>query len=290
MSTKKFLPCICTTLKNGETQYLLDDNKNIVFCTSNTIKSFDLEKIKYNFNNNKKQDIIIKSTDYPNDCKGKEIQSFNINSEYFAPEIIINDEISKKYNSADVNLNIFKTTKLFKSYFDPNLMNFLTKTEIYEKLNDNDKKKFAITLYYLDLTENLIYIVNKLQDEINDNIKKQIKDFNEEDYVKKYYSENSKQIQDTIDRLIDFKNVFNNEEFASVGGKTNFIIIIVFAVITLFAIIALFLYFRSPKSTKPAVTEPITEPVTAPVTAHVTKHVKVHPAPAGAIYGPIGHA
>lgn len=221
MTTKNSIsfPCICTTLKNGETRFLLDNNKNILFCSTINIKSFDVDRIMDNFDNNKKQDKYFNTFDYPNNCKGKDIQSFNPSSENFLPEIIINDETSKKYYSSDVNINMFEKSLTFNTYFSSNQKT--TQMELYNKLNINDKKKFAITLHYLDLSENLIYQFNKLQDEININSVNKPINYNENDYVKKYYSDNKKVIKDIIDRIINFRTSVLEVEIIKVNEESK---------------------------------------------------------------------
>lgn len=235
MTTKISLPCICTTLKNGETRFLLDHNKNILFCSTINIKSFDVERIIDNFNNNKKQDKYFNTFDYPNNCKGKDIQSFNPSSENFLPEIIINDETSKKYYSSDVNINMFEKSLTFNTYFSSNQKT--TQMELYNKLNINDKKKFAISLHYMDLSENLINQFNKLQNEININSVNKPINYNENDYVQKYYSDNKKVIKDIIDRIINFRISVLEVEIIKVAEPTKGLSKVVIAIISLVCVV-----------------------------------------------------
>jgi len=254
MTTKISFPCICTILKNGETRFLLDNNKNILFCSNTTIKSFDLEKIIDNFYSNKKQDKYFNNTDYPNNCKGKDIQSFNISTENFLPEIIINDEMSKKYYSSDVNINIFEKSLIFTQYFGPIGPNQQTKMELYNKLNINDKKKFAITLHYMDLSLNLINQFDKLQ---------------------------NTGTQDVINRILDFRtNVLEVEikkEEEKKGLATIWIALIVIASIVFFVTCMgffVYLYQQYNKKKIAAATSAVTGVIEATTpTAHRVGHV-----------------
>jgi hypothetical protein len=256
MTTKIFFPCICTTLKNGETRFLLDNNKNILFCSNTTIKSFDLEKIIDNFYSNKKQDKYFNNTDYPNNCKGKDIQSFNISSENFLPEIVINDEMSKKYYSSDVNINIFEKSLTFTQYFGPNQQ---TKMELYNKLNINDKKKFAITLHYMDLSLNLVNQFDKLQNTGTQNTG----------------------TQDVINRILDFRtNVLEVEikkEEEQKGLATVWIVLIaiastVFVVVCIFGLTALYQQNNKKKKEALAVAAAVLSTATVSPTATATTH------------------
>jgi hypothetical protein len=241
------LYCIGTTIQNGETLYLLDDNKNIVYCTGNNIISSDFDKIKDNFNNNK--DLGYQNNKFTkipnNNCKVKETVDLDITKnpeEFLASEAIINGEILNKYYLSDISLNIFEKTILFKQFFEKNDLQF------YNKLNNNEKKKFAITLLFYHF-ENYEPIRNKLHSAIQ--IKKQDTNFNEKDFLQQYYKDNNKEIQDFINILTEFKDVFIivvekkleekiKQKIEEIGGMGAFIFYVLFVILffgTIFVLI-----------------------------------------------------
>jgi len=206
MSVKNYsknVPCIPIALKNDVTLYLLDDDKNIVFSLENKFISRDFENIKKNYYNKTKQENYIKTTSYIHNCKPKEVEFFDLTKKpevFLAPEVIITDNILDKYNLADINLNIFEKTKLFNYYITSfNL-------ELYKKIIDKDKKRLAIILY-LNYYDGDLFFMKDLSSKLS--IEKQKSNFNENEYITKYYKDNEQKIEDSIIVLTDFKNVFD---------------------------------------------------------------------------------
>jgi hypothetical protein len=251
MSKTKILPCIVTTLKNSETLYLLDYDKNMVYCTKDSLKSLNIEHIRDSFNNNKKpEQNKFNITNFKNDCNYKEgvfvegvfLEKPDLTKkpeEFLANEVIINDEILNKYNLSDISLNIFEKTKLFQFYIDNT-----NDLQLYNQLNNNEKKRLACTLYYYYISgDNFLFSVLSR----NLDIERQKTDFNENDYIQQYYKDNKKQIQDSIDILTEFRDVFiiivgktEEDKFKIVGGIGGLIAII----IAIIAIIAALVYYK----------------------------------------------
>jgi hypothetical protein len=244
----ELIPCIATTLKNGETLYLLDDNKNMVYCSQNDLASLNLEHIQDNFNNNifpyLNKYFIYNA--YLNNCNRKQVpylEKPNLTKkpeEFLANEVIINGEILNNYNLSDISLNIFEKTKLFKIYIDTNNL------QLYNQLNNNEKKRLVFTLYY-DYIIGDNFLFNVLKNKLN--IERENRDFNdgkEKDYIQQYYKDNKKQIQDSIDVLTEFRDVFiivvGKDKFKIVGGIFG-LICIIFGSIALIAIIAIIIYY-----------------------------------------------
>ena len=155
MSKTKYLPCIGTTLKNGQILYLLDHDKNMVYCLKESINSLNIGNIQDSFNNNKIfERNVYNATDFKTNCNNKESAIVEGASffekpdltkkpeEFLANEVIINGEILNKYNLSDISLNIFEKTKLFKFYIDNT-----NDLQLYNQLNNNEKKK--ISMYFI---------------------------------------------------------------------------------------------------------------------------------------------
>jgi hypothetical protein len=256
----KTLPCIATTIKDGKTLYLLDDKNNLVFCTPDSIISLNLEYIQDCFNNNKKieQDKFYITTSFKNDCINKEITlektgfyregpDFTKNTDKFlANEVIINGEILTKYNLSDISLNRFENTRLFRESFD--FQNNI-QMDLYNKLNNNEKKRFACTLYYYYITGDLSFSINYLSTYLN-SIRQNpdFNDYNENKEIQFYYKTNSNDINSSFRLLTDFKIVFDisdkkeEDKFKIVGGVRGLIGIILGS-IALIVIIAAVIYY-----------------------------------------------
>ena len=208
MSIKNYIknvPCIPTALINNKTLYLLDDDKNIVFCNENNFTSIDFESIKKNFNNNIKPETYTKTTSFIHNCKGKEVEFFDLTKKpelFLAPEVIINDNILNKYNLSDINLNIFEKTRLFNYYIKSfNL-------ELYKKLNDKDKTRLIFILYY-NYCFGDIFFMSDLENKLL--IEKQKPNFNNNDFIKQYYKDNTLKIQDSINKVNYFQGNQSND-------------------------------------------------------------------------------
>ena len=168
--TKKIvLPCIATTLgKNGEIMYLIDSNRNLVYCDAKGLFSLDVDYILNTFANERKPDVAkdrYNRNSYTNDCAKKEIElngskylqekpnASNL-EKFILNEVRINGDILNKYNLTDISLNQFEGSRVFREPFDIGLS---SQPPNYQKLNNNEKKRLACGLYYHFITEEVTF-------------------------------------------------------------------------------------------------------------------------------------
>ena len=214
--TKKIvLPCIATTLgKNGETMYLLDSNRNLVYCDEKGLFSLDLDYILNTIANERKPDVAkdrYNRNSYQNNCAKIEIElngtkylqekpnASNL-EKFILNEVKINGDILNKYNLTDISLNQFEGSRVFRDPFDIGLS---PQPPNYQKLNNNEKKRLACGLYYHFITEEVTFpesLTAYLKEE-------EVKPgYNEKNSIVKFYTNNRKNINKwQINKLEEFQ-------------------------------------------------------------------------------------
>jgi uncharacterized membrane protein YgcG len=230
---KKNLPCIATTIKNGETLYLLDNNNNLVFCTQDGLISMNFEYIRNCFDNDKNLDLdkFFITTSLKNDCINKVVEieengfenpTYKTNNidKFLANEVIINGEILNKYNLSDISLNKFEETRLFGKF----IFRSDGDQEMYNKLNKNEKKRLACTLYYYYITEKTNFTIRYLPGSLDYKRKNLGSKFDIDKSIKEFYIANRKSINSSFEILTDFKKILNTpvkETGGSSGGSSG---------------------------------------------------------------------
>ena len=263
--TKKIvLPCIATTLgKNGETMYLLDSNRNLVYCDEKGLFSLDVDYILNTFANERKPDVAkdrYNRNSYTNDCAKKEIElngtkylqekpnASNL-EKFILNEVRINGDILNKYNLTDISLNQFEGSRVFREPFDIGLS---SQPPNYQKLNNNEKKRLACGLYYHFISEEVTFpesLTAYLKEE-------EVKPgYNEKNSIVKFYTNNRKNINTwQIHKLEEFqkRDIFTFKKPEQNKGLSGGAIAgIVIGVLVIFCFLGLVVYLiRRSKSSE----------------------------------------
>jgi hypothetical protein len=255
--TKKIvLPCIATTLgKNGETMYLLDNSRNLVFCDEKGLFSLDSDYILNTFANRKKPEVKLdryNRNSYTNNCIKKQIElngtkylqekpnGDNV-QKFILNEVKINGDILNKYNLTDISLNEFQGSRIYRD----NLSSSPQPAQ-YQQLDNNQKKRFACGLYYYFITEVLTF-----PESLNNYLKEEAvkPGYNENNSVAKFYSDSGRSIDKWQINVLDgFQKDLKIFTYVSPvvnkGPDVGLIVGIIVGVILFFAIIGGYLLYR----------------------------------------------
>jgi hypothetical protein len=254
------LPCIATTLKDGEIMYLLDSSGNLVYCDKTGLFSLNLDNILNTFKDERKpkiKDDKFYRNDYTNNCAIKIISLETVDNlleepnrdnfeKFILNEVRINGDILNKYNLTDISLNKFEGTRVFRDPFNIGLSSQPPK---YQELNNNEKKRLACGLYYYFISEVVTFpksLTTYLEKEAVKNVS-----YNETNSIIKYYTDNRRNIsKNQIHKLNDFQDIFTykkpEEKKGLDGGAIAAIVIVPLIFIGIVILIIWYNHYRKP--------------------------------------------
>ena len=282
VTKKMVLPCIATTLgKNGETMYLIDSNRNLVYCDEKGLFSLDVDYILNTFANRRKPEDNkdrFNRNSYQNNCVKKEIElngtkyfqekpnASNL-QKFILNEVKINGDILNKYNLTDISLNEFEASRVYRESLSSSPV-----PPKYVELKDNEKKRLACGLYYHYITEEVTFpesLTAYLKEE------KAKVPYDEKNSIVKFYTDRGRDIDKwQINKLDEFqkRNIFTFKKPEQNKGLSGSVIAgIVIGVFVFFCLLGLVVYLiRRSKSSKLTSTSTASTSTASTTTASTT--------------------